>query len=73
MSQYIRSCSARALASIQDARANGKKPNALQISSDVLAMIQMGGFNMVDKPIFAGLPVIEIHDATDHIQAVFAG
>jgi hypothetical protein len=70
MSAYNESCFARAIASIKDGRANGEEPNALEISSDVWAMIQMGGFNIVDKPVFAGLPVVEVFDATDHIQAI---
>ncbi|MEN5137002.1 MULTISPECIES: hypothetical protein [unclassified Pseudomonas] len=68
---FIKSCSLRAIASIQALRKSGKEPQALEISSDLWSGINMGGMNMTPgQKIFCGLNVRERADLTDHIQAV---
>ena len=68
---YIRECSSIAFASIKELLDSGIRPNAIEISSDVWGMIQFGGINMVGRPVFAGLDVIERHDMVNHIKAVY--
>jgi len=70
-SEYIKQCSSRAFESIQMIKNQGLEPKYLEISSDIWAMINIGGINMFPgKKIFAGLEVIERDDLTDHIQVI---
>jgi len=70
-SKYIDQCMERAFNSIKEMKDSGKKPTALEISSDVWTYISMGGINMFpDQKIFAGLKVIERNDLENHIKAV---
>jgi len=70
-SEYIEQATMRALESIEKLTKEGKKPTGLELSSDVWAFIQIGGFNhFPTKKIFIGLEVIEREDLKDHIRAV---
>ena len=70
-SKYVEQCSRRAFQSIDKLKKEGKYPIALEISSDVWTLINMGGINIFPREkIFAGLKVIEREDLTNYIQAV---
>lgn len=69
MSSYISQCMARANASISELRRAGSVANVLELSPDVWRKIQMGGFNMVQQDVFAGLPVRLKENLEDHIEA----
>ncbi|MBS0355728.1 MAG: hypothetical protein JSR83_17720 [Proteobacteria bacterium] len=70
-SDYVDQCTERAFDSISELKKSGITPAALEISSDVWSLINMGGINMFPgQKIFAGLEVIEREDLVDHIKAV---
>lgn len=71
MSPYINQCMLRAKQSVEELRATGKEPTALEISSDVWTYINMGGINIFPgQKIFFGLEVLEMSHLEDHIKAV---
>lgn len=69
-SDFIDQCLDRAFASIRTVLDSGKRPTHIEISADLMTLISMGGFNMMGQPIFAGLPILERVDLTNHIEAV---
>lgn len=69
MSEYIKQCESRVRESIKALRASGKEPQKIELSSDVISFISMGGF-WTDRSTFLGLEVIERRDLTDHIQVL---